>query len=223
MSKKLLTVALSLIVIIAIASILTTRAASSGPNNGSTFTGNTGGGSTSWSNPSNAQTSNNVYATVTINFTVESRELKATGFGFSIPTDATVDGIVAEFERKVNTHADSLYMEDNEVKIVKGGTVTGNNKADAGTAWPTTDTYKTYGSATDKWGATWTPADINASDFGVIMRVDVFDEFALGSSRTGSVDHIRITVYYTEAGAAVPKQEEFDVQIIKSQTREWRT
>ena len=56
-------------------------------------------GTVAWTNPMNATTSDNVYATISCPTGI-SHYLKATNFGFSIPTGATINGIVVEIERK---------------------------------------------------------------------------------------------------------------------------
>jgi hypothetical protein len=81
--------------------------------------------------------------------------------------------------------------KDYSVKLVKGGSITGNEKADNTNYWPTAFTYKSYGGNGDLWGATLTPADINSSNFGV-----VFSGYQTLSAQWVDVDHIRITVYY---------------------------
>jgi hypothetical protein len=93
----------------------------------------------------------------------------------------------------------AITLKDNSIKIVKAnGTFGTENKADTATNWPTTDTYASYGGSSDLWSETWTPADINDVDFGVALSVvQAGDDYGV----TASVDHIRITVYYTEAVA----------------------
>lgn len=46
----------------------------------------------------------------------------------------------------------------------------------------------TYGGATDRWGATWTATEINASSFGVSVNVN--------GQGTGFADSLGVTVYY---------------------------
>ncbi len=65
----------------------------------------------------------------------------------------------------------------------------------------------TYGSASDLWGTTWTPAEINNTNFGVSLSVLNQSGF---SSRTASVDYIQITVTYT-APAAEPTTQTSNV------------
>src|SRR6185295_12938347 len=46
----------------------------------------------------------------------------------------------------------------------------------------------------DLWGTTWTPAEINASDFGLVFSAHINGLVTLLPS--ASIDHIRVTVYY---------------------------
>lgn len=162
--------------------------ASQGPNSGSTFVNDTSLGSAAWSDLNNAAASDNLYAYAVLGGNTTSYYLKATGFGFTIPDNATIDGIVVEVERS----ASGFYVRDARVYIVKGNALTGTNKANS-TPWPSTDTYQTYGSPTDLWGTTWTPADINSTGFGVAISVLNQDT----NIAQAYIDHIRITVYYT--------------------------
>lgn len=152
-------------------------------------------GSVSWSNPGNVTADDASYATATLatGANQTSHYLFFTGFGFSVPAGATIDGVVVDIKRKVS--AGTTY-KDNSVKLVKAGAVTGSDKSAAAT-WPTTEATATFGSSSDLWGATLGPSDVNASNFG----------FALSAtnpslSRIGSVNAGWVTVYYTEAGAA---------------------
>lgn len=85
-----------------------------------------------------------------------------------------------------------------DVLLLKNGTPAGNDKAAAGT-WGTSDTTITYGGAGDLWGTTWTPAEVTASNFGVRLKVSN----ANASSRTASVDHIDLTVYYSTPASSI--------------------
>lgn len=170
--------------------------ASEGPNSPSTLSENTSIGSRSWTDEANAASSNNSYAYADgVKTTVSSYYLTATGFGFALPSGATVDGIVAEIERYRDPGGFFGGVIDNSVRIIKGGTIGSTGKA-SGTSWPTSDTVASYGSSSDLWGETWSYSDINASDFGLALSIK-------GTSTTGGigyVDHIKITVYYTELG-----------------------
>lgn len=79
---------------------------------------------------------------------------------------------------------------DASVRLLKAGTIVGNNYALTTTQWPLTDNYVTYGGPGDLWGTTWLYSDINNINFGGSLSSNVFN----GSAR---VDHMRMTVYVT--------------------------
>lgn len=155
-------------------------------------------GSLAWASPGNIIASDNTYATATASqgTGVYTHYLKATNFGFAIPSGATINGIVVTIERKANYSIDDRNVVDNVVRLVKGGVVSGNNKADTSTYYPTVDGLAQYGGATDLWGLTFTPADINSSNFGVVLSCYLNN---IAGGVIASVDAISITVYYTEA------------------------
>ena len=144
-------------------------------------------GSIGWSTPDNAKTSNDTYTTVVFVSPLISNYLKATNVSFSIPTGATINGIVVEVEKK---QTNGTTIIDDRVRIVKGGTIGSTDKS-TGATWPTTEAYVAYGSSSDLWGETWSASDINGSTFGFVISNS---GSAIGSA---SVDHMRITVYYT--------------------------
>lgn len=114
----------------------------------------------------------------------------ATGFGFSIPPTDNIDGIVVEIRRRsVNSLAN---LTDSTLKLLRAGVPDGINQASA-TVWGLSYIYASYGSPTDRWGTTWTPADINDPNFGLYFSAYV------GNNSTGppQVDHMRITVYHS--------------------------
>ena len=164
-------------------------------NSGDTFANDTTVGTVAWSNPANAGASDDVYASITLISSATSNYLKATGFQFGIPTNATIDGIVVETEHK---KVGLGNIADNSVKIVKGGTISGTEHAST-TVWGTTDAYFNHTtSTTDLWGLTWTPADINASNFGFVISAVCSGDSC--SANIMQIDHIRITIYYTLSG-----------------------
>ncbi len=173
----------------------------SGPNNGSTFTNNSTVGTVDWSYCYNAQTQNDIYAYADLkNANEVTYYLKATGFGFSIPTGATIDGITVEVDRYVVFNgATDQPIFDNSIKLVKGGVISGEEKS-TGLVWPNTtdsDTYVTYGGTNDTWGLSWDYSDINSVNFGVAISA-INSEW--NRDRTANIDHIRITVTYTLGG-----------------------
>lgn len=150
-----------------------------------------------WTNPGNIVDSDTDEATITA-ATFDSPDpsfyLVGKNFGFSIPTDATIDGILVQIERR-SIIANSGV--DNELMVGVDGSISGDNKASA-TVWPTTLTMATYGSETDDWNAGLTPANINDTDFCVRLQAK-----ANITNADIGVSWFRVTVYYTEAAAVV--------------------
>lgn len=158
-----------------------------GPLGGGTFADDATIGSEAWANPGNAAVSDDIYASTSIfvSGALPTHYLKVTNFGFPVPTAATMLGVLAEVQRK------ALFglINDNSVKLVKGGVISGTDKA-TGAGWPTTEAYASYGGSTDLWGLSLTPADINDSGFGIVVA---------SSQIVGDqafIDFIRLTVYF---------------------------
>jgi hypothetical protein len=79
---------------------------------------------------------------------------------------------------------------DNEVRLLKAGTPTGNNLGQTATAWGTTDAYTSYGGPTDLWGTTWSVIEVNSPTFGAALA-------AKRQNGNLEVDHFRISIYST--------------------------
>lgn len=179
--------------------------ASIGPNNPTAATNDTTVGTEPWINPTFCFSSNNQYAYASFYDTIGTTYyLFTTGYGFSIPDGATIDGIVVEVER-AGTAGGGNVVSLNILKLIKAGAVVGSDLG-SGT-WTATDTYGTYGGASNLWGTTWSVAEINASTFGAALSATISaaaEEFA-----EAYVDHIRITVYYTPSGGAASSANMF--------------
>jgi hypothetical protein len=165
-----------------------------GPNNAGTGENITGVGTIAWTGPANITTINSPYASVTVPTNdpdLITNYLQGTNYGFSIPSNVTVLGITVTINRYSPTGTNRI--RDYRVMLVKGGVIqTGTNYAATSTNWPTSIATATYGGISDLWGNTWTPADINASNFGVAVSVTN----PAAADRTGYVDYIQVTVTY---------------------------
>lgn len=141
------------------------------------------------SGANNVLTSNNVRSSCQFfNPSNQCQWIRTTGYGFTIPSNATIQGIQVDLEAYFSTALNSPEMV---VQMLRGSKIvqqrlTGKNK--------TTESYLTLGGPADTWGGQFTVADINAGDFGVQVRA-----YNLGGS--GSlyfyIDHVQMTVYYT--------------------------
>jgi hypothetical protein len=170
-----------------------------GPNNANSFSNSLATSTPPWINNSNAQLSDDVYASagqfVPSFYTTNSNYLIFLNPKFSIPGSAVICGIQFDVERSATGLLPGSSVTDNSIKILKGGEITGTEQA-SGSVWPSTDTYTTYGGNTDLWGKTWTADDINAPDFGFAISAKLSNGADSGFL-TAQVDHIRATVYYT--------------------------
>lgn len=171
--------------------------ATAGPNYAGTGANDAAVGVTAWSTPGNITASDDSKAT-TASSNAQTNYLKATNFGFAIPTDATIDGIEVSIERVKVGSGETSSCVDTVVSLVIEGTVSGSNLADTVTQWPTTDGVKTYGGASNLWGLTPTPSQLNASTSGAVLSATTA---LLTAAR---VDAITMTVYYTPVPSLFP-------------------
>lgn len=151
-------------------------------------------GLTAWSDTEKALTQESVGANVNNNTGAPSYYLKFTDYNFNIPSELTIIGIKVSVLARLNS---VNKVKDNSVRLVKGGVISGNDNTQ-GYSWNSNVNWETrsFGGSTDLWGLSLTPADINASNFGV-----VFSETYVSDSASGMLlDYIYITVYTAGGG-----------------------
>jgi len=133
-----------------------------------------------WTNPDNAKVSDNIYTTsARPSGGVGSEYLDCSSFGFDIPLNSKINGLLIEVEGKVNTGTTTcrVFQRFNGTSGFYSATLT------------TTEQYLSFGGLTDLWGQTgWTPEMINTG----YVRIYVFE-----ANNTVSIDHVRVTVAYT--------------------------
>lgn len=151
-------------------------------------------GTVNWTNPGNTLSSNNSYATAGVaGAGTTTSYLRCTGYGFTLPPNATINGITVSIERR-SSSAGAGGARDAAVRAVQGGVI-GTEDRSSGTNYTTADLTEDHGGATDLWGLTWTSTDINAADFGAAFAAR--KNAGGGGTFTLSVDVISITVDYT--------------------------
>lgn len=151
-------------------------------------------GTVAWRNPTRAVSSNNTYATASVDGTT-TRYLECTNYGFAIPAGAIINGITVNVERSSSSTSNG-GSNDAAMLLVKAGTI-GSTDRSTGTIYTTLDVVEAHGNATDLWGDTWTAADINNANFGAAFAATKAS--SVGSAQTVSVDWIQIVVDYTLA------------------------
>jgi uncharacterized protein (DUF433 family) len=136
---------------------------------------------TAWSNPTYV-TAGHVgeYASCNLGAKAETQALYVHDFGFAIPSGATILGI----EVKVTASAPLNFTH-----LVKAG-------AFAGTVLNGTS----GGGPSDLWGTTWTPAQINATNFGIAywaLNPNTHESLCVANS-------VIVTVYYSVSVSSLP-------------------
>ncbi len=172
-----------------------------------TSTANGDGIDGDWINPANIFSDNASNATSAFFDTVFSTlELNGGTFGMGVPTNAVIDGIKAEIEVPSSNR---WATGNSSFRLKKAGTLVGDNKIATATV---ASGIHSMGGPTDLWGTTWTPAEVNASNFGF--------GFVAGLSSSPNdfsiaVDFVRITVYWhysvDVSPADVPKKYVYKV------------
>ncbi len=157
-----------------------------------------GSGTVAWSSPNNVAVSDNIRSTagslVALLSSVSTDNMYETDFGFNIPLTDNICGIQVDVERSAQGLIVGSSIKDQTLQLIKGGSTTGSNYA-SGASWPSNDTYGTYGGPNDLWGTTWTPAEINAIDFGVAYASVKLNAGLAALFLTARIDHLQITVF----------------------------
>lgn len=149
-------------------------------------------GNVAWTNLNDAMLSDDKWASTAtpLDAGKTTNQLKASAFGFSLPANAKVLGVVVSIERSASGSATALKDQDVRV-LVKGLPLATNGAKTA--AWPTTDAVAEYGSPSELWGASAiSKTDVEAADFGVLLTVTA------SAAATPRVDAISMTVHFED-------------------------
>lgn len=140
---------------------------------------------------------------VVLDATANSDLLCASGFGFSLPTGATIEGFVLE--------ADIGVMDGPDPFLNAYITKDGANPEGTGKSFNVAGTLS-VGGASDMWGVvSITEAEVEASTFGVVLQFDSTN------TSTCTIDYVRLNVYY----GAAPLTDEPSVLRIASSGLRW--
>ena len=144
-----------------------------------------------WTNSQLAFTQTDTYANGSLSDVVQ-----YTTFGFSIPGGSTIDGVFAETDAyRTGTRNNVLTLN-----LLNVGTCT--EKTGVVLPLSDTDTYEEFGGASDTWVCTvLTAANVNSSSFGVSITAQKDGGPGPGAG-SYYLDHIRVTVTYTESGGS---------------------
>lgn len=177
---------------------LSTAWASPG-SNGSYYPAGLAGTLTDWTNPGNAASSDDSSATCSGG---NAYRRKWYNFGFAVPTGATIKGIEVKIEGKytANPGAGNLKLGANIYKdaVVDGadsvkwaGIITRQMPSSGGLT--NADAVYTRGGYGDLWSTTWTPAEVNATNFGFSVNGNTG---SLPTTTDYSMDQLQCRIIY---------------------------
>jgi hypothetical protein len=175
---------------------------SEGPSYAGSGSNGTASNTEDWSNPGNVTANDGNRASIDNGNLSTSNYLQATNFDFDIPTNSTIVGIEVIIDRYSEAGGGpGDHNQDEELWLInKDGELSGDNKANAGTNWPTSEATESYGGSSDTWNGSLTYEDINNSNFGIALSVYNAD---INQDKNAYVDYIQITVYYTTPSGTI--------------------
>jgi hypothetical protein len=141
-------------------------------------------GSAAWNNPTNVFSDNATSATQAVAGVAD--YLVTSGYGFAIPTNATILGVTVRVEASETGSGSATYTP--QLHSATTPTLVGSAKSPVTVT--TGPTISTNGSATDLWGATLTPAIVNDAGFGVSI-------WSVDTGNTLSIDYVTIAIEYS--------------------------
>jgi hypothetical protein len=155
-------------------------------NPASVVNDNSNGGTVVWIHAGYAEVVDGAFtAAEFVNTPGTSEYLKATGFGFNIPSNATILGVLL----KKTGYFSGSGAGTSSAKLVVGGSVSGNNRD---LNFGSLGAYIS-GDTTDLWGNTLTPSIVNNSNFGVAL----YTVLTSATNAYVNVDGIELSIFYT--------------------------
>lgn len=157
-----------------------------------------------WTNSNNVFASDGTFATTSIASGItDSAPLVVQGFGFSIPTNATILGITANVTGNASS-TDTVNTKYFSVILYKNGVSYSNAQRATVVNNGAVNLPHNFGSSNDLWGKAWLPNDINNSgSAGFMVSVQGVSQPANGAVTNFAVDFVDISVTYMTATGAI--------------------
>lgn len=155
-------------------------------------------GNVTWGTPSNAQSDDGITPDLNLDAAQSSYFLTGLNASPGLDADIAITGIEVRFEAHRGTGSGNRGLcRDHTVQLVVSGSRTGDNKATL-TEIATTPTIYTFGGELDTWSLTLTGADVNASDFGLALKLENDD---YDYDCRAYLDYMQIKFYYETASS----------------------
>lgn len=145
--------------------------------------------------------------------------LKATGFHCSIPANAIICGVTVHVRKRASGVSSSTTITDEDIRLVKGGTLTGLNKRSEA-HWAPEFVTESYSGDAAYWGTTLTPAEVNDPRFGVALSARLSSSVA--AFPRVEIDQVSIEVQYQTPSSSQQYVADFTATIQKNMVScEW--
>src|ERR1019366_2216955 len=136
-----------------------------------------------WITPNNILANDGAFTASTVVSPLTTDQLRITNFNFTLPATSSVLGI--EVSVKGYAPGTTLYAQ-----LLKAGVAVGTTYS---VTLPTSNTFVTLGTPSEPWGETWDYADVDATNFGVLLWA------VASSAATIALDYCEILIYGSEA------------------------
>ena len=135
-----------------------------------------------WKTAANAYINDTLFATSSANGAQQAYGK----FGISLPANAQITGIEVVASDKISLSSGSPKL-DVALSWNNGTNMTTSKSV----ALTTTEASSTLGNSSDTWGRAWTPAEMNDSNFSVIIKHNALN------GRIISINYVTLKVYYS--------------------------
>ena len=145
-----------------------------------------------WQNPANALTVNGQYARSVVTDGEQTELLRVTGYGFKIPANVTIKGVVVQLKRQ---GADQRIVDGN-IELWLDGVASDRPKFVA-SGWPIKIGTHHYGQEVDTWGNDLTPELVGRPGFGTEIWAKRREDAGTGPV-PAEIESLLITVWYCD-------------------------
>lgn len=165
-----------------------------GPNPGTVATSVPRAGaatSIAWETPENALTVDGLFARAVLDDDQQSEHLRVTGYGFALPANVTIKGVVVQLKRKGEN-----AIVDGNIELWLDGAPSDRPKFMA-SGWPRAIGTHHYGQEVDTWGNDLTPEIVGKPGFGTEIYAKRRVDAGTGPI-AAEVESLLITVWYCD-------------------------
>lgn len=144
-----------------------------------------------WAGPTNALTVDGQYARSTVTDGEQTELLRVTGFGFKVPSNVLIKGVVVELKRQGDNE-----IVDGNIDLWLDG-VAGDRPKFVASGWPTKIGTHHYGQEVDTWGNDLTPDLLGRAGFGTEVFAKRREDAGTGPV-AADVESLLITIWYCD-------------------------